>query len=287
VPLVRPGTSAPRSGSASTAVHALLTGPVQPATVVGAGRHAAYLRVGDDVRQLVAVVTAGAVRVPCAVVLGPGVEVPRGLVPGEDASVGAGAIGWAGGSVRITRWWASAQVRPGAAHADADADARAALADRLAERMSDHRLPDGVAEALASAVRRLARRDATAGAPLVAVLGLGQGLTPAADDAVAGLLLLAGALDPTPVLDRAAAQVATAAAVRTTAVSAALLGHAATGRAAPQVVAAVDALTGDAPGLRRERLDDAVTALLAVGHTSGADTAAGMLAAARTSRRAA
>lgn len=255
------------SGSASTAVRGLLEGPARSATVIGAGPHAAYLRVVDGgCTRVLAVVVAGAVRVPCAVVLPPGVPLPSSLGVGAGASIGGGSVGWDGGSISATRWWAAARVRSGTL--------RATAVTSLGSRLAGHELPPGVAAALIDAAHRLADRDGTAAHPLVSVLGLGAGLTPAADDAVAGMLLLARAVDPSPVLDAVGAQIAAAAAVRSTAVSAALLHHAATGDAAPPVVAAVDALT--APGVTG--VGAALTALLALGHTSGADTAAGMLA---------
>ncbi len=103
------------------------------------------------------------------------------------------------------------------------------------------------------------------------LVGRGAGLTPSGDDALAGALLVAHALGTGPDLAEAVrARLAT-----TTAVSAALLDAAADGYAARQVVTLVDAaVAGDPDAVRR-----ALPAVLAIGHTSGADTVTGIRAA--------
>jgi hypothetical protein len=127
-------------------------------------------------------------------------------------------------------------------------------------------------------VAAIERRDAVQAADaLRPVLGLGAGLTPSADDAVAGLLLAARSwcVDLGPTVSAVGAQLAPDLARRTTAVSAGLLRHAAEGRGAPEVVRAVDHLTGrhDPSGG-----PEAISRLLALGHSSGRDTALGVLA---------
>jgi hypothetical protein len=116
-------------------------------------------------------------------------------------------------------------------------------------------------------------------AAVLDLVGRGPGLTPAGDDLLAGLLVgLAGRPD---LRDPLAAAVLAAAPRRTTWLSAELLAHAAHGRAAPAVVAVADALAyGDDDALPR-----ALPALLAVGHTSGAALARGLLLAADTVAR--
>ncbi len=103
------------------------------------------------------------------------------------------------------------------------------------------------------------------------LVGRGAGLTPSGDDALAGALLVAHALG-------AGADLADAVRARlaaTTAVSAALLDAAADGYAARPVVTLVDAaVAGDPDAVRR-----ALPAVLAIGHTSGADTVTGIRAA--------
>ncbi|HET6967018.1 MAG TPA: DUF2877 domain-containing protein, partial [Ornithinibacter sp.] len=112
------------------------------------------------------------------------------------------------------------------------------------------------------------RLDAVAVAGL---LGRGRGLTPSGDDALAGALLVAHALDTAGPL---------AAAVRarldtTTAVSAALLDAAVDGFAARDVVTLVDAaLAGDGAGVAA-----VLPQVLAIGHSSGRDLVTGIAVA--------
>jgi len=117
-------------------------------------------------------------------------------------------------------------------------------------------------------------------AAVLDLLGRGPGLTPAGDDLLAGLLVgLAGRPD---LRDPLAAAVLGAAPRRTTWLSAEMLVHAAHGRAAPAVVAVADALAGYGDD---DALPHALPALLAVGHTSGAALARGLLLAADTVAR--
>jgi hypothetical protein len=105
------------------------------------------------------------------------------------------------------------------------------------------------------------------------LLGRGPGLTPSGDDVLAGYLVGAAAYDvPAEDVRRL---VESQADRRTTTLSAALLRHAAAGETIPQVSALLDALAGSRP------LDRALADLHAVGHTSGAALASGVVAAAR------
>jgi Protein of unknown function (DUF2877) len=104
------------------------------------------------------------------------------------------------------------------------------------------------------------------------LLGRGPGLTPEGDDVLAGYL--AGAAAYGIPADDMRALVNSEAASRTTTLSAALLRHAAAGEAIPQVDGLLDALDGRRP------LDPALAELFAVGHTSGAALASGVVAAA-------
>jgi hypothetical protein len=275
------------TGAASDALLRLVTGPRRPATVIGAGPQATYLVVDQPDgggaagsapgTELVALISTNAVRVPCAIVLASGSAALPGLVPGARARVGEGEVSWDGGSVAVVRWWRAAAVSgvTTTTAEPAELERRAALLRRL---VADHELPPAVPPALRAAVASIDAGQATStAAALRPVLGLGSGLTPSADDAAAGLLLSAlawhgEAVGPTI---RAIGQLLDAdLATRTTAVSAGLLQHAARGRGAPQVVRAVQHLTG------RETAGDenAVLAdLLALGHSSGKDTALGVL----------
>jgi Protein of unknown function (DUF2877) len=104
------------------------------------------------------------------------------------------------------------------------------------------------------------------------LLGRGAGLTPQGDDVLAGYL--AGAAAYGVPADDVRVVVDNEAASRTTTLSAALLRHAAAGEAIPQVGGLLDALGGRRP------LDPALAELFAVGHTSGAALASGVVAAA-------
>ena len=110
--------------------------------------------------------------------------------------------------------------------------------------------------------------------PALGVIGLGPGLTPAADDAVAGalaMLALVGRLERNLV-----AQIEGHASSRTTALSAALLKAASRGQVIPQVVGVLGAL---AAGGSTDRLEQAAAELFAVGATSGYALCAGMAGA--------
>lgn len=153
---------------------------------------------------------------------------------------------------------------------------RSALAHRIAAALAHPRglsTTPGAAAALHAAARAIAAADRPAAASAARrLVGLGPGLTPSGDDALAGLEaalhalahplagFLAGALDD---LD-----------ARTTAVSAAILRHAARGEFAERVHELVAGLLGD---------DDAAPAgalarASAWGATSGSDGVAGVLA---------
>jgi hypothetical protein len=111
------------------------------------------------------------------------------------------------------------------------------------------------------------------------LLGLGRGLTPAGDDVLAGVLVACEQLGGMPGAAAVAAlatqlgrYVAWRAPTRTTSLSATLLAHAARGEAADPVVAVAEALAGIRPP------EAALRDLLTVGHSSGHDTARGLLA---------
>jgi hypothetical protein len=233
-------------GAAPTTRRALLTGSPVAGRVVARFGTCAYADLGG---ALVAVEIAGGVRLPCSVLLGPpdhSGDVLAGVQPGAEAVAGDGSLRLGSLTVRVVRWWRPAPPR-GARPPAYD------TADHLPGRWDE-----------------LAR-------PL---LGLGPGLTPAGDDLLAGLLVgLAGRPD---LRDPLAAAVSRLAPGRTTWLSAQLLRLAADGLAAPAVVAVADALAGRGPD---DALATALPALLAVGHTSGAALARGLLLAAETLAR--
>ena len=104
--------------------------------------------------------------------------------------------------------------------------------------------------------------------------GLGQGLTPAGDDFLCGLMLRAWLAHPAP--REFCREIAQAAAPRTTTLSAAFLRAASRGECSAAWHELLYALACDAD----EGLDQAARNVLAYGETSGADTLAGFLYAA-------
>jgi hypothetical protein len=104
--------------------------------------------------------------------------------------------------------------------------------------------------------------------------GLGPGLTPSGDDVLMGWVHALFVLHPPEEARASAVVIAGSAAPRTTTLSAAWLYAAAAGEAGGLWHLLVEsARTGDEPGLR-----DAITRILATGHTSGADALAGFAA---------
>jgi hypothetical protein len=230
--------------AADVVLAGVLAGPPAPAPVVLATPLAAY---AQSATGLVGVLAPGAVRVPGSLLA------PAGLVaalrPGDELLVGGGHVRVGGLLLAVRRWWDSAvpRVRPGALPSD---------------------VPRGVPDAVNAGALALQEALAAGGdvAPAVAgLVGLGPGLTPAGDDAVAAVLVTLVAAGE---FDRAAA---VRGAVRpclhrTTTLSAALLGHAGDGRAVPQL----------ARHLRAPADPGALAGLLGVGGSSGAALALGV-----------
>ncbi|PZS36017.1 MAG: hypothetical protein DLM58_02520 [Pseudonocardiales bacterium] len=269
----------------STALRPVLTGPVQPAEWLGASPSALYLVARSG--AVLAIVTHDAARLPCSLVLAStAAELPLiDLAPraarrlASPASVGAGRVQWYGPTsivtVTATREWAPSVITA--------APPLPAALDQLSTAVATHDI--GIE---ASWVARLACAGAGPEAQFAAVtalLGRGPGLTPSGDDVVAGFLLGARAFgsavpsgsdgeDAGAAVPGAAAAVTELAGHATTALSAQLLRHAMRGECVVQVATAVAALAG-----RRAPLD-AIDRLLALGHTSGAALATGLLTAA-------
>jgi hypothetical protein len=231
-----------RPGAAPTTRRRLLAGPPVAGRVVATFASCVYAGLGGE---LVAVETAGGLRLPCSVLMATGRDDDplAGVHPGAEVTAGGGSLRLGPLTVRVARWWRPATPR----------DAGSPPRD----------LPDQGPGHWDELARSL--------------LGLGPGLTPAGDDLLAGLLVgLSGRPD---LRDPLAAAVVRLAPRRTTWLSGELLRLAADGYAAPAVVAVADALAGYGPD---DALPRALPALLAVGHTSGAALARGLLLAATT-----
>ena len=219
-----------------------------------------YLRTAGGVLP---VVTPWGLRLPTALAVA--TEAPTvawGVQPGDLVTVGDGEVALPRVVVRAVRTWHPTRVPT----ADPGALARAG---HVLPQASRWRVP----------ARELTRR-LLAGRGVEravgALVGAGAGLTPSGDDVLCGVLLglrLHGsaACDLAPTLW---------AAVRprlgsTTALSAALLREAAQGYAVAPVVRLAEALVG--PDV--QHVPAAVAAVLAVGHSSGADLLAGLAGA--------
>jgi len=216
--------------------------------------------VGSRAEEVVAVETADALRLPCAVRLG----VDRsarpfaGVRPGDPALVGSGRVEAGSLRVSVTRWWQPRTPRP----CREQVHTGRARADALARLLEPYPCPVPV------------------GGSVGDLLGLGPGLTPAGDDVLAGLLV---ALQSNDDLRRLVADdVSRLAPMRTTALSAALLRHAAAGTAVTAVLDLADALAGHGDD---DGLVEALARLLVVGSSSGTALAHGLLRGARTVAR--
>lgn len=253
------------TASGPETVRTLIGGPVRPARVLGACPTALYVGLGG--REVVAVLARDSVRLPLGLVLATSSDdLPVTRLTGP-VLVGAGVVQVGAARIQLVRL-TSVRAPTGLAP---DADA----VERLARRLGDRRN-----SSVDSALRSLPLLDVAAARPAAGVvdglLGTGPGLTPAGDDVLAGYLVGGWCfgldLGPLP------AAVLEAAPTRTTDLSAALLRCASRGESIPQVDQLARALTGDGP---EGTLEAALTAVLEVGHSSGAALATGVLAAAR------
>ena len=238
-------------GAVSALSADLVRGPLVRATVLGSHAPGLYLDVAGAV---VPVVTADAVPLATAVRLAvASADAPwRGLAAGDAVLVGEGLIRLPGCDIVAARTWRPARVRP--------------VTHDPHSLHSSHMHSSHVHSS-----DRPTRAQAERG--VAALIGRGPGLTPAGDDALAGILLVAHAHGVAGAVAAAVRALLTS----TTAVSAALLDAAADGYAAAEVVALVDAaVAGDPAAVAR-----ALPAVLAIGHTSGADLVIGVAAALR------
>ena len=246
IPLLELGKARPLI--ASVLVHPVVAGPVRRATVVAAGPAATYLAVDDE---LVALVAAGGVRLPCAAVLAGGGRPPAG----DGLAVGEGSV-WDGDRpVATVRRWFDPRVRL----RSVDPEAVARLADEVAAKVEVRPAPDPAVPAAAVA--------ALADDPVAVVddlVGRGGGLTPAGDDLLAGCLAALRARRA-PVADALGRAVRHRAQGRTSRLSAALLAAADQAAVVPEAAAVLQGRPG------------AADRLLALGHTSGWYLAAGLV----------
>ena len=241
---------------------ALLHGPTRPAAVLGAFPTALYLRVGGHASVL-PLVTPGGLRLPTALaVAAPLPTVGWGVQPGDDVLVGGGVVQLPGATIRVVRTWRPHRVGP----AGETSLAPHLAAVRLTWRTTARTLTEGLLEGRPVPADELAARVAT-------LVGAGPGLTPSGDDVLCGILLglRLGAGDPGPLVDELWAAIRPRLGT-TTSLSAALLTEAAQGYAVAPVVHLTQALRGPRPAV----VPEAVQAVLAIGHSSGADLLGGL-----------
>jgi len=268
--------------AASSALRAVLAAPARPAECLGVTRGALYLKIARPPGVLV-VLSHDAVRLPCGLVLATtSVEAPLTSLalawadPSAGFVVGDGEIRWAGPAgpvvVRAVREWAPARPRQGPVTARALAAVRASLSGA----------DPGIRGVLLPDLGAAAADNDAATTAATSLLGAGPGLTPSGDDVLTGFLAGAAAfgIDATALREA----IAVLAPARTTALSTALLWHAARGECIDVLAGLAAALTSQPRGAEQAGL--AVSRLLSVGHTSGAALALGLVTAAKTALRA-
>ena len=247
----------------STAVAPLLRAPAA-GQVLAVFPSAVYVRLASG--AVVAVVTSDGLRLPNALVVA---AISRQAPfarhrAGGPAAVDGGALVLDGARYVGVRSWTPRERTPGVLQPGGVAELGALLdagppphTGATAQRLHAGTALLGAAVGAGGVLEEAAE----------ALLGLGPGLTPAGDDVLGGALVACAHLGrPQALHVRPRA---------TAALSADLLSHAVHGRAAPPVLALLEALVGTRPGA------PALTDLLAVGSTSGHDTATGVLVAAR------
>jgi hypothetical protein len=195
------------------------------------------------------------------------------LEPDENGTVGDSSLTVGSTTFRVTRWWRPPHAR---SLRTAPPITVAAAVHWLTGRVADPLDAHG-REAVADLMDAL--MHGTPPEPAVArLLGRGPGLTPLGDDVLAAAMVCLHSLG-SPAGGALAAAVNAAAPDATTAVSAALLRHAARGECIPQLAELLDALAAGVADPATGPLPRAAGGLLAVGHSSGAGLLHGVLVA--------
>lgn len=252
----------------------VLTGPFRGGRVLGAFRDAVYI--APDEARVLALETVDGVGLPNALRLQQHVRgVHLETVPvGADVVVGGGLVRVGDLAVAVDRW-VDHTYRP------AGVDV-VLLRARLEQVESALAVLEPLPTELASRITVLgdAIADGSVAALVAAgrgLLGFGPGLTPSGDDVLCGLLgggrtvaAAVGSVHVDASLRGAGVELASLGAERTTAVSAALLAHAARAEIARPARGLLRALLGRTP------VGPALAGLLAVGHSSGRDLAVGL-----------
>lgn len=261
----------------------LVEEPASQLTLAVASRHAVHLSTGDTDVPLLSLVPADGVRLPGAVLVAgePAAWEAVRRAGSQDAAIGAGVIRVGQVELVPRRWWDGTRVRR-CREDDLGAGLAALAAAAVSVRPADA-ATRAATERLSSAVTSRSIAPQTVDTAVEAMIGLGPGLTPAADDVLVGALLTWYALEagrPEVVAVRAlVAAVVSRSTARTTAVSAALLTHAIRGEGIPDVVALVHALADPV------RIRAAAHEVIGIGHDSGSSMLRGVLLATRLACR--
>ncbi len=241
------------NAAASVALQPVLSAAPVEGRVLGVNSAAIWLRVGNEC----IVIERNGAGLPNGVTTV--VPLPDRVVTGETAVVGDGAVVTRASVITIRRWW---DPQPRLAEFDA-ADSLAAF-----ERLGPPETNDcGLEAALTTG-----HKPSIVGSA-VALVGLGDGLTPAGDDILSGTvatLRLHRSARAAHLADILIPAVLAAAEERTTLLSRSLLHHAAHGRVVRPVADLFTSLFGSSDPT------DSYRRLLAIGHSSGPALAAGI-----------
>ena len=272
-----PPRQQPLLGAASPLTAAVVSGPVRRAVVLARFDTAVYLAVGAH-HEVLPVVTSDALALPTSVRLPMRSDaLCWGVDPGDTVLVGGSSLHLGAREVRVVRRWRPSRVTPGPG--TVPAHRLAGLAEQLATAAAPAAGTAGPADPSltvrsADVVRAALSGSDPVGARVNEMVGAGAGLTPSGDDALCAVLLVlrgAGAERARAVVDAAVG----AASRRTTSLSASLLHAAGQGYAVPAVAELVRAVLCDDPVTR----GPALTAVLAIGSSSGRDLVAGIAGA--------
>ena len=277
-----PPPQQPLLGAASPLTADVVTGPVRRAVVLARFDTAVYLAVGGH-EEVLPVVTSDALMLPTSVRLPVRSDALRwGVDPGDTVLVGGSSLRMGDHEVQVVRRWRPSRVTPAAG--TVPAHRLASLAEQLATAAAcaagaatGPAGPAGPSLTIRSAAvlrAALSGSGDVVDARVRELVGAGAGLTPSGDDALCAVLLVLRGVgaDGAHTLVRAAVS---AAAHRTTSLSASLLYAAAEGYAVPAVADLVRAVLCDDPAAG----GPALAAVLAIGHSSGRDLVAGIAGA--------
>lgn len=264
----------------STRAHDLVSGPPRVGAVLASGPTAIHIAIQSDPlssrttgrgpgagTQVLQVVTSDGLAMPsCVLVPRPSDRVCWTVRPGDPVRVGEGRVLLPDRELAAVRQWRPPRVPEG----ELSRPAHHALADSAGAR-SDSLLRECARIVAAAALAE----DPGMRQHVLALVGAGRGLTPSGDDALCGVLLALRAVGaPRAARDRLA-RVVLGAADRTTGLSAGLLRDAADGYAVVPVARLVTALVA----VPADDVDEALSRVLEIGASSGADLVAGLLGA--------